>query len=129
MSVIIRAATDRQHSAYKMEHIKFYSAFGILTVAFAQMVADVRMLISGLAFGGNLVTAAAFIDTSQLGENLRILRKISRQYWDKENQFLDIIKAVEKIREIRNLFIHGVWHSGNFEEPKGFATVTNLKTE
>lgn len=57
------------------------------------------------------------------------MRKISRQFWDKENQLVDILKAVEKIRETRNLFIHGVWHPGNFEEPKGFATVTDLKTE
>ena len=111
-----------------MKNRKFYSAFGVLTVAFSRMEADIRMLISGIAFGGNSVTASAFLDSSQLSENLRVLRKLSRQYWDKEDLILDIIKSIETIRETRNLFIHGIWQPGNFEEPNGFANVTDLKT-
>lgn len=112
-----------------MKNNRFYSTFGILTAAFSRMEADVRMLISGIAFGGNSVIASAFIDTSQLSENLTVLRKLSRQYWDKETLFLDIVKSIESIRETRNLFIHGIWQPGNFDEPNGFATVTDLKTK
>jgi len=108
---------------------KFYTAFGILTAAFSRMEADVRMLISGIAFSGNSVIASAFIDTSQLSENLTVLRKLSRQYWDKEAIFMDIVKLIESIRETRNLFIHGIWQPGNFNEQNGFATVTDLKTK
>jgi len=111
-----------------MKNRKFYSAFGVLTAAFSRMEADVRMLISGIGFGGNSVAASAFLDSSQLSGNLRVLRKLSRQYWDKEDLILDIIKSIETVRETRNLFIHGIWQPGNFEEPHGFATVTDLKT-
>jgi hypothetical protein len=111
-----------------MENDKFYSAFGVLTVAFSRMEADLRTLISGIAFGDKSVVASAFLDTSQLSENLRILRKLSRQYWDEEREILDVIKAIESVRETRNLFIHGIWHPGSFGHPSGFATVADLKT-
>jgi|WetSurMetagenome_2_1015567.scaffolds.fasta_scaffold00054_15 hypothetical protein len=111
-----------------MKNDKFYLAFGVLTVAFSRMEADLRMLISGIAFGDKSVVASAFLDASQLSENLRILRKLSRQYWDEENEILIVIKAIESTRETRNLFIHGIWHPGSFGQPGGFATVTDLKT-
>ena len=107
----------------------FFSAFGILTAAFARMEADVRTLISGVAFRGDSVVASAFIDNSQLAENLTVLRKLSRQNCDKEDQFREIIKIIESIREKRNLFIHGIWQPGNFGELNGFAKVTDLKTK
>lgn len=115
-------------SADEMKNRNFYSAFGVLTVAFSRMEADLRMLISGIAFGENSVAASAFLDSSQLSENLRVLRKLSRQYWEKEDQILDIIKSIESIRETRNLFIHGIWQPRDFDEPNSFATVTDLKT-
>lgn len=111
-----------------MKNDKFYSAFGVLTAAFSRMEADLRSLISGIAFGEKSVVASAFLDSSQLSENLRILRKLSRQYWDEESEILNIVKAIESIRETRNLFIHGIWHPGSFDQPNGFATVTDLKT-
>jgi len=108
---------------------KFYSAFGILTVAFASMEAKLRSLISGIAFGGDSVVSSAFLDSSQLGGNLNVLRKLSKKYWDKEELFLDIIKSTESIRSTRNLFIHGIWIPRTFGEPNGYATVTDLKTK
>lgn len=108
---------------------RFYQAFGILTAAFSSMEADVRSLICGIAFGGNGVIASAFMDSSQLSENLNLLKKLSRQYWDKEELFLNIIKPIESIRFIRNIFIHGLWASSNFGEPNGYASVTDLKTK
>ena len=69
---------------------KFYSAFGVLTASFANMEADVRTLISGIAFKGEAVVASAFMDGSQLGENLGILRKLAGQYWDANS----IVKSV-----------------------------------
>lgn len=67
-----------------MGNSKFYYAFGVLTVAFAGLESDIRSLIAGIAFGDDSISASAFLDSSQLTENLRILRKISRRYWDKE---------------------------------------------
>jgi hypothetical protein len=111
-----------------MGNNKFYHTFGVLTVAFAGLEADLRDLIAGIAFGDDSISASAFLDSSQLATNLRILSKISRRYWDKEKEFIEIIGSIEAIRETRNLFIHGLWHSRNFGEPNGFATVTDLKT-
>jgi hypothetical protein len=111
-----------------MKNEKFYSAFGVLTVAFSRMEADLRMLIAGIAFDGNAVVASAFLDSSQLNENIKILRKLSRRSWEEEDQLLEIAKAAEAIRETRNLFIHGIWLPNSFGEPDGFATVTDIRT-
>jgi len=91
--------------------------------------ADLRFLIAGLAFKGESVIASAFIDGSQLGENLYILRKLRRRYWDAEAACLtEIIDRTDKVRPKRNLFIHGLWSTGNFGRDGGFATVTDLRT-
>lgn len=106
----------------------FFFAFGVLTSTFSRMEAKLRMLISGIAFGDNSIVASAFLDSSQLIENLRILKKISRQYWDEESQINEIISSIEAIRETRNLFIHGLWDSNNFGELDGFASATDIRT-
>lgn len=108
---------------------RFYLAFGVITAAFSCLEADVRELLSGIAFGSNHVIASAFMDSSQLGGNINVLKKLARQYWDKEELFSDIIKSVESIRYTRNLFIHGNWMPNNFGEPNGYAIVVDLKTK
>lgn len=106
----------------------FYTAFGVLTSAFARLEADIRFLIAGLAFSGESVAAAAFMDGSMLRGNLTILRRLGRQYWDAEDRITEIIDGTEKIRQLRNLFIHGLWSAKNFGVPDGFATVKDLRT-
>ena len=111
-----------------MKNQRFYPAFGFLTCAFAEMEADLRMLIAGVAFGENKITAATFLDSSQLGENVQTLRKLARQHWDHDAAFIDIAKRIEKLRPTRNLFIHGLWRPGTFGEPNGTACVRDLNS-
>jgi hypothetical protein len=106
----------------------FYTNFGIITCAFATVESDLRILISGIAFKGESVAAAAFLDKSQLAENITVLRKLSRQYWEEKEYFDEIVKQFDKIRSIRNLFIHGLWRPSSFGEENGKAHVTDLKT-
>ena len=107
---------------------KFYTAFGYLTSAFAHLEADIRFLIAGVAFKDDSVTASAFLDRSQLGENLTLLKKIGRQYWDAEERLSEILSRIENIRQKRNLFIHGLWSSKEFGEKDGYAVVRDLRT-
>ncbi len=107
---------------------KFYTAFGCLASEFARLEADLRFLLAGLAFGGRSVVAAVFLDGSQLGENLRKLRKLGRQYWNEKNVFADIAGRIEKIRQTRNLFVHGLWNPRDFGEKEGVASVTDVST-
>ena len=72
--------------------------------------------------------ASAFMDGSQLRENLSILRKLGRQYSDAEVPIAEIIDRTEQIRSKRNRFIHGLWMPGTFGEKDGFATVQDLRT-
>ena len=92
------------------------------------MEADVRTLISGIAFKGEAVVASAFMDRSQLSENLGILKKLGRQYWDAHSLFESVESRIQKIKEVRNLFIHGIWSPKTFGQLNGFASVTDLHT-
>jgi hypothetical protein len=107
---------------------KFYSAFGVLTAAFSKMEAELRVLISGMAFKGEAVVASAFMDCSQLGDNLVVLKKIGRQYWDSHKTIKTIVDRIEELKKTRNLFIHGLWSPGTFGELGGSASVTDLRT-
>ena len=109
-------------------NITFYTAFGALTCAFAQMEADLRVLISGVAFGGDNVIGSAFLDGSQLGENLSILRKLSRKFWTAKERFNSIIRRIQSIRFKRNLFIYGLCSPREFGEENDFAHVRDLRT-
>lgn len=86
------------------------------------------MLIKGIAFGENRVAASAFLDSAQLAENITTLKKLSRQFYGYQRRFDAVLKELRKIRETRNLFIHGVWNPGSFGDPGGFATVTDYRT-
>ena len=108
---------------------KFYSAFGVLTAAFSKMEAELRILISGMAFKNEAVVASAFMDGSQLRDNLDVLQKIGRQYWDSHKTITTIVKRTEKLKVTRNLFIHGIWSPGTFGELGGSASVTDLRTK
>lgn len=92
------------------------------------MEGDLRILIAGLAFKDDKIIASVFLDNSQLGENIAILRKLSRKYWEEESDFSELIDLLEIIRPTRNLFIHGLWSPMNFGEPDGFASVDDLRT-
>lgn len=107
----------------------FYATFGSLTCVFSHMEAKLRNLISGLAFKDDRIAASIFMDSSQLSENTNALRKLSRMHREEDaERMIEIVKRIEKLRPIRNLFIHGLWHHGNFEEDDGLAYVTDLRT-
>ena len=107
---------------------KFYSAFGQLTAVYARMEGELRLLVAGIAFGDDMVTAAAFLDSSQLSANLAILRKLSRKYWDHYDRLKKLVASIDRIRPRRNQFIHGIWRPGTFDEAGGTAYVVDLKT-
>jgi hypothetical protein len=110
-------------------NLKFYSAFGVLTTAFAHMEADIRMLLAGIAFRDEMIIAAAFLDGSHLSENVSILRKISLSFVGDEHRFTELLDIIEKIRVKRNLFVHGLWSPRDFGAPDGFAVVRILRTK
>jgi hypothetical protein len=107
----------------------FYTAFGYVTCAFAEMEADLRSLIAGLAFGENAVTASVFLDSSQLGENCRTLQKLGRQHWDYGQTIKQIVNKIDAVRPVRNLFIHGLWSAGDFCSSGGKAQVRDLNAK
>ncbi len=107
---------------------KFYTAFGQLTAVFAHMEGDLRCMIAGIAFPGDTVAAAAFLDSSQLAANLETLRKLSRKFWNHHERLKALTASIDRLRPRRNLFIHGLWHPGDFDTPGGKARVTDLKT-
>ncbi|WP_143157515.1 hypothetical protein [Rubritalea squalenifaciens] len=123
------SSQDISHSSEsKILHTEFYSIIGKLTVLFARMEGDLRALISGLAFAGASVTASTFLDSSQLLSNLKTLRKIARQYPEHEEGIKNLASSIERIRQDRNLFIHGIWNPNTFDTVNGAALVKDLNT-
>ena len=108
---------------------KFEHEFGSVTLAFSEMEAEIRILLSGLAFSGDSIRAAAFLDSSQLVQSLRTIRKLARNLVGYEQDLIDVIRIPESLREKRNLFIHGIWNVASFEESDGFAIVRDLNTK
>ena len=106
---------------------EFYIHFGILTSAFAHLEGDLRVLIAGVAFGENSVTATTFLDRSNFAGNIDILGKLAREHPDHEPFFLEIAKLTNEIRITRNLFIHGLWTPKTYGEENGAAVVQTLK--
>jgi len=92
------------------------------------MEADIRRLISGIAFRSDQTIASAFLDSSQLAANLTILRKLARKFWDDQARIEALAASIERLRPQRNLFIHGLWSPATFGEQGGAARVTDLKT-
>jgi len=107
---------------------RFYLVFGQVTAVFAHMEADIRRLISGIAFRSDQTIASAFLDSSQLASNLSILRKLARKFWDDQARIEALTTSVERLRPQRNLFIHGLWSPSTFGQPGGAARVMDLKT-
>jgi hypothetical protein len=107
---------------------RFYLVFGQITAVFAHMEADIRRLISGIAFRSDQTIASAFLDSSQLAANLTILRKLARKFWDDQARIEALAASVERLRPQRNLFIHGLWSPGTFGQQGGAARVMDLKT-
>jgi len=112
-----------------MNHSTFYENFGRLANTFAYMEGNVRRLIAGVAFKDDFVTASVFLDSSQLRNNLKMIRKLAKQYLIYEEDFRNIASSVDKIVDKRNLFIHGIWTPNTFGEDDGFALVQDLKTK
>ncbi len=110
-----------------MTNPTFYEAFGKVANAFSWLEGDLRRLLTGMAFDNDFVVASAFLDSSQLRGNLRVLRKFARIHHDYEGKFKNIAKIIENLADRRNLFIHGLWTHATFDEPEGFALVRDLK--
>lgn len=63
------------------------------------MEADLRFLIAGLAFNGETVVAAAFLDGSHLSGNLAILRKLGLTFVGNEERFAEIADSQTRFEE------------------------------
>ena len=105
----------------------FYTAFGCLACAFARMEADLRALIAGLAFGENTITASVFLDSLNSPKTRRNSGS-SRANEELEPAMVEIAHRIDKLRESRNLFIHGIWEDGSLGLAGGGASVRDLNT-
>jgi len=92
---------------------KLFQRIGELTVQFATLEHRLQQLLEMLMGQGNNLIGPLFIHNLSLVTLLRKLRIVARYKVHKNSRFLyDLdrtVKAIDAIREERNLLIHGDW--------------------
>jgi hypothetical protein len=92
---------------------KLFQRIGELTVQFATLEHRLQQLLELLMGQGNILIGPLFIHNLSLATLLRKLRIVARYRVRDNTRFLyDLdrtVKAIDAIREERNLLIHGDW--------------------
>ena len=96
-----------------MRKDKLYQRIGELTVQFATLEHRLQQLLELLMGDGNPLIGPLFIHNLRLAALLRKITVVA-QYRVQEDspllrELLRVVKAIETVREERNLLIHGEW--------------------
>jgi len=95
------------------EEVKFYSHLGQLSTLFARLEYLIRE-ITGLYIvrdSHHQMVYLSIIGKYSLEKNTALLKELTyiNSFGDKQKSLLKLIGEVNHIRNIRNLFIHGLW--------------------
>jgi hypothetical protein len=88
----------------------FYAHLGLLSTKFARLEQNIISILSLLTtFDPKSVFGLTLFEKNPLSKNLDVLRKtINIRSFDRSNIDL-MIKDIEKLKDDRNMFIHGIW--------------------
>jgi len=95
------------------EETAYLAKIGELAVSFAKLEYDLGYFLQVLVDRDSLIIGPFFIDRMRLRDLLNKIQQISKYRLEDEPELLknikETIKDIHKIREERNLLIHGVW--------------------
>lgn len=88
---------------------QFYSYLGLLSVKFAQIDTLLsEILVKLIGIDDELISETLTEDNS-ISKNIDLIRKINKIKCYNEPIMNDLIASIDKIRKVRNMFIHGIW--------------------
>lgn len=87
---------------------EFYFHLGLISTKFSIMEYNILKILGKLIID-EFVLTATLLEKNSLSQNIELLKKINRFRRYKEKSMLELIRNVSKVRQSRNLFIHGVW--------------------
>lgn len=90
---------------------KFYSNLGLLSVKFAQVDSLLAEILGKLIGSEDDLISETLTEDNTISKNIYLIKKINRIHSFNEPLINDLLAEVDKIRKVRNLFIHGIWGS------------------
>ncbi|WP_298138306.1 hypothetical protein [Flavobacterium sp.] len=108
-------------------NIPFYSRIGLLSVRFSEIESLVSHIIEKLINSDSDMISYLLIENNVLDKNLTILQQINNQRYFEEEKISKIISEIKQLKNIRNLFIHGVWSDVENKDGKAYMSVANHK--
>ncbi len=108
-------------------NIHFYSRIGLLSVRFSEIESLVSHIIEKLINSDSDMISYLLIENNVLDKNLTILQQINNQRYFEEERISKIISEIKQLKNIRNLFIHGVWSDVENKDGKTYMNVANHK--
>lgn len=99
---------SKEMGQYSEVERTFYFHLGLLSTKFAEVEANVISLLGGL-ITDDLFLINPIIERNSLSQNIDLLRKINLYKEFEASNMKLLISKITKIRQLRNLFIHGLW--------------------
>lgn len=88
---------------------QFYSYLGLLSVKFAQIDSLLSEILVKLTGVDNELISETLTEDNSISKNIDLIRKINKIKCYNEPIMSDLIASIDKIRKVRNMFIHGIW--------------------
>lgn len=108
-------------------NIPFYSRIGLLSVRFSEIESLVSHIIEKLINSDEEMISYLLIEHNVLDKNLKLLEQINTHRHFDQEKISEIISEIKHLKNIRNLFIHGVWGDVESKDGKTSMSVANHK--
>ncbi len=108
-------------------NIPFYSRIGLLSVRFSEIESLVNHIIEKLINSDEEMISYLLIEHNVLDKNLKVLEQINAHRYFEEEKISEIISEIRHLKNIRNLFIHGVWSDVESKDGETYMNVANHK--
>ncbi|MEP5366138.1 MAG: hypothetical protein ABJQ37_19980 [Reichenbachiella sp.] len=107
---------------------EFYAYLGLLSVRFANMEYYLTSLLSMLLISDDdYLYPLTILENNNLNSNLDSLKKVNKIRGYEEQSISQMISEIRKVKDHRNLFIHGIWHVPKSNDGKFSVTCEKKK--
>jgi hypothetical protein len=96
--------------------IEFYAHLGLLSVKFAKLEFKLSIILGKFLDPKDDLIPTVITENNSLSKNIDLLKKLDKvRNWE-HLLILKLIGQISKIKNDRNLFIHGIWNDPAIEE-------------
>lgn len=88
---------------------EFYAHLGLLSVKFAKLEFNISAILGKLINSDEDLIVITLVENNSLNQNIELLKKINRIRKYQESTIENLIEEIGRVKNERNLFIHGLW--------------------